>query len=115
MLPIVDKHGFLKQFRGHTDAYPPAELLNAMLGAAARFVECENLEPERKKHLPRDAHWDLPLGWSDHFFDKAHQLVDVTRKRSTLSMIQALILIQNQRGHVDSKSSACWLMGCRVR
>ncbi|ORY97249.1 fungal-specific transcription factor domain-domain-containing protein [Syncephalastrum racemosum] len=114
MLPIVDKHGFLKQFRGHGDAYPPAALLNAMLGAAARFVECENLEPERKKHLPRDAQWDLPLGWSDHFFDKAHQLVDDTGNRSTLPTIQARVLIQNQRGHVDSKSSACWLMGCQT-
>lgn len=115
VLPVINKHEFLKQYRDQAPTYPTGELLNAMFGAAARFVECENLEPERRKGLPPDAQWDLPMGWSDHFFDQAHNLVSRDSTRPTTSKIQASILIQNQRGHVDSKSSACWLMGGSVR
>lgn len=82
-----------------------------MFGAAARFVECESLEPERKRRLPPDARWDLPVGWSDHFFDQAQNIINGDINQPTMSRIQAIVLTHNQRGNVDSKSSACWLMG----
>lgn len=82
-----------------------------MFGAAARFVECEHLEPSHLKSIPADAIWELPMGWSNHFFDQAQDIISNWTANPTDSKIQAIILIQNHRGNLDSKSSACWLMG----
>lgn len=71
ILPVINKIEFLKQYRDETETYPSGELLNAMFGAAARFVECEYLERDRLKTSPNDAVWDIPMGWSDHFFNQA--------------------------------------------
>ncbi|CAO3617731.1 unnamed protein product [Cunninghamella echinulata] len=111
ILPVINKIEFLKQYRNQAETYPSAELLNAMFGAAARFVECEHLEPTHLKTVPFDAVWDLPMGWSDHFFDQAQDIISRWTANPTDSKIQAIILIQNHRGNLDSKSSACWLMG----
>ncbi|KAG0174305.1 hypothetical protein DFQ28_006780 [Apophysomyces sp. BC1034] len=82
-----------------------------MFGAAARFVECESLQSERKHNIPPDAVWDLPIGWSDHFFDQAQSIISKWTVNPTISKIQAIVLVHNQRGNLDSKSSACWLVG----
>lgn len=82
-----------------------------MFGAAARFAECEQLDPERLKNIPPDARWDVPVGWSDHFFDQAQNIITKSANHPTISKIQAIVLTHNQRGDIDSKSSACWLMG----
>ncbi|KAI8148412.1 fungal-specific transcription factor domain-containing protein [Fennellomyces sp. T-0311] len=112
ILPVIDKHEFLQQYRDKLPTYPTADLINAMFGAAARFVECENLDQERKQRLPPDATWDLPIGWSDHFFDQAQKIIsDGILGPATISTVQAIVLIQNQRATVDTKSSACWLTG----
>ncbi|KAL0075555.1 fungal-specific transcription factor domain-containing protein [Phycomyces blakesleeanus] len=111
VLPVVNKPEFLKQYRDQADTYPSAELLNAMLGAAARFVECESHSQRSKVYRPPDTAWDVPLGWSDQFFDKAQALISASAAHPTLSKVQAVILIHNHSGNMDSKSSACWLMG----
>ncbi|OAD66390.1 fungal-specific transcription factor [Phycomyces blakesleeanus NRRL 1555(-)] len=82
-----------------------------MLGAAARFVECESHSQRSKVYRPPDTAWDVPLGWSDQFFDKAQALISASAAHPTLSKVQAVILIHNHSGNMDSKSSACWLMG----
>lgn len=86
-----------------------------MFGAAARFVECESLEPERKRRLPSDAVWDIPVGWSNHFFDQAEYIITTWSSSQTVSNVQAIILILNHRGDRESKSSACWQLGGYVR
>jgi hypothetical protein len=82
-----------------------------MFGAAARFVECESLEPARKKKLPSDAVWDVPVGWSNKFFDQAEFIISEWSTTPTVSNVQAIILILNHRGDRDAKSSACWQLG----
>ncbi|KAI8339459.1 fungal-specific transcription factor domain-containing protein [Chlamydoabsidia padenii] len=111
ILPVINKIEFLKQYRDETETYPSGELLNAMFGAAARFVECEYLEPDRLKTSPKNSIWDIPMGWSDHFFNQAQDIVSRWTVNPTTSKVQAIVLIHNHRGNLDSKSSACWLMG----
>jgi hypothetical protein len=111
ILPIINKTEFLKQYRDQIGTYPSGELLNAMFGAAARFVECERLDPERMKNIADDAVWDIHVGWSDHFFDQADFIISKWSTTPTLSKVQAIILILNHRGNRDSRSSACWQMG----
>ncbi|KAI8643543.1 fungal-specific transcription factor domain-containing protein [Parasitella parasitica] len=111
ILPVIDKTEFIKQYRDRVDTYPSGELLNAMFGAAARFVECESVEPEKKKSLPSDAIWDVPVGWSNKFFDQAEYIISKWPTNPTISNVQAIILILNHRGDRDSKSSACWQLG----
>ncbi|KAI9243404.1 fungal-specific transcription factor domain-containing protein [Phascolomyces articulosus] len=112
ILPVIDKREFLEQYRDKCATYPGGDLINAMFGAAARFVETESLDPERKQRIPLDAQWDLPIGWSDHFFDQAQKIIsDGLLGPATISTIQAIVLIQNQRATIDTKSSTCWLTG----
>ncbi|OAD08807.1 fungal-specific transcription factor [Mucor lusitanicus CBS 277.49] len=111
ILPVIDKTEFIKQYRDRVETYPSGELLNAMFGAAARFVECESVEPERKRALPSDAVWDVPVGWSNKFFDQAEYIISKWPTNPTISNVQAIILILNHRGDRDSKSSACWQLG----
>jgi hypothetical protein len=111
ILPVINKTEFLKQYRDRVETYPSGELLNAMFGAAARFVECESAEVERKRNLPSDAIWDVPLGWSNKFFDQAEYIISKWPTNPTISNVQAIILILNHRGDRDSKSSASWQLG----
>lgn len=111
VLPVVNKTRFLQQYRDQADTYPPADLLNAMFGAAARFVECEALIQKSKPNRPPDVVWDVPLGWSDQFFDQAQTIITTSAATPTISKVQAIILIHNHSGNLDSKSSACWLLG----
>ncbi|KAF7727016.1 Transcriptional activator of fatty acid utilization [Apophysomyces ossiformis] len=112
VLPVVNKTEFLKQYRDQADTYPPPDLLNAMFGAAARFVECEALtQKDNKKHQPPETVWDVPWGWSDQFFDQAQTIISSSAANPTISKVQSIILIHNHSGNLDSKSSACWLLG----
>ncbi|KAI7892918.1 fungal-specific transcription factor domain-containing protein [Mucor mucedo] len=111
VLPVVNKTRFLQQYRDLADTYPPSDLLNAMFGAAARFVECEALIQKSKANRPPDAVWDVPVGWSDQFFDQAQTIITTSSATPTMSKVQSIILIHNHSGNLDSKSSACWLLG----
>lgn len=108
VLPVVNKAKFLEQYRDQSDTYPPADLLNAMLGAAARFVECDSLNRSSKSP---DSIWDVSVGWSDQFFEQAERIITQCNPHPTISKVQAIILIHNHRGSMDSKSSACWMLG----
>ncbi|KAG0167090.1 Transcriptional activator of fatty acid utilization [Apophysomyces sp. BC1034] len=111
VLPVVNKTEFLKQYRDQADTYPSPDLLNAMFGAAARFVECEALNQKNKAYQPPETVWDVPWGWSDQFFDQAQTIVSASAANPTISKVQSIILIHNHSGNLDSKSSACWLLG----
>ncbi|KAI7865279.1 fungal-specific transcription factor domain-containing protein [Spinellus fusiger] len=120
VLPVVDKAKFLRQYRNQEKDFPCADVLNAMLGAAARFVESEaqiqknnstTTSSTTTNSKSSEAAWDVPIGWSDQFFDKARSLVSSSASYPNLSKVQAAILIHNHSGNIDSKSSACWIMG----
>ncbi|KAI8391513.1 fungal-specific transcription factor domain-containing protein [Radiomyces spectabilis] len=111
VLPVINKTDFLKQYRDQADTYPPADLLNAMFGAAARFMECEDLNRKNKSSERPETAWDVPVGWSDRFFDRAQQIICMPTGTSSIAKVQAIILIHNHSGNLDSKSSACWLLG----
>ncbi|KAI8880203.1 hypothetical protein K501DRAFT_275782 [Backusella circina FSU 941] len=111
VLPVVNKTRFLQQYRDQADSYPPSDLLNAMFGAAARFIECESLRQKNKSNKPPDEVWEVPEGWSDHFFDQAQLIITSSAAIATISKVQSIILIHNHSGNLDSKSSACWLLG----
>jgi hypothetical protein len=82
-----------------------------MFGAAARFVECEALEQKSKPNRPPDAVWDVPIGWSDQFFEQAQSIITTSAVDPTISKVQSIILIHNHSGNLGSKSSATWLLG----
>ncbi|ORZ06882.1 fungal-specific transcription factor domain-domain-containing protein [Absidia repens] len=111
VLPVVNKTNFLKQYRDQCDSYPSPDLMNAMFGAAARFVECESQYRDHHQFQPPDMVWDVPLGWSDHFFEQSQTFITQSSSLATLSKVQSIILIHNHSGNLDSKSSACWLLG----
>ncbi|ORX60723.1 hypothetical protein DM01DRAFT_1332845 [Hesseltinella vesiculosa] len=111
VLPVVNKTAFLKQYRDQCDSYPNPDLINAMFGAAARFVECDSQYRDQNQFQPPDMVWDVPDGWSDRFFDQAQNFITESSSVATLSKVQAIILIHNHSRHLDSKSSACWLLG----
>ncbi|KAG1224297.1 hypothetical protein G6F35_004110 [Rhizopus arrhizus] len=109
VLPVVNKMRFLQQYRDQADTYPPPDLLNAMFGAAARFVECDSLK--RSNSRTAENTWDVPLGWSDQFFEQAEKIISQSASTTTISKVQAIILVHNHQGSMDSKSSAFWMLG----
>lgn len=109
MLPVVNKARFLKQYRDQAETYPPPDLLNAMLGAAGRFAECDSLDDPSSRSS--DGTWEVPLGWSDIFFEQSEKYITQSTSAPTISKVQSIILIHNHRGNIDSKSSACWMLG----
>ncbi|KAI9255517.1 fungal-specific transcription factor domain-containing protein [Sporodiniella umbellata] len=109
VLPVVNKARFLEQYRDQAETYPPPDLLNAMLGAAARFAECEALGESSTR--PKDGTWEVPIGWSDIFFEHSEKCITQSTSAPTISKVQSIILIHNHRGNLDSKSSACWMLG----
>ncbi|KAG1453307.1 hypothetical protein G6F56_007608 [Rhizopus delemar] len=109
VLPVVNKARFLKQYRDQAETYPPPDLLNAMLGAAGRFAECDSLDDPSSRSS--DGTWEVPLGWSDIFFEQSEKYITQSTSAPTISKVQSIILIHNHRGNIDSKSSACWMLG----
>ncbi|KAI7889502.1 fungal-specific transcription factor domain-containing protein [Mucor mucedo] len=108
ILPVINKTEFLKQHRDRVDTYPPGELLNALLHGLSNVKVWSHIE---KKKLPADAIWDVPVGWSNHFFDQAEYIISKWSNLQTVTNVQAIIIILNHRGDRDSKSSACWQLG----
>ncbi|KAI8975002.1 fungal-specific transcription factor domain-containing protein [Pilobolus umbonatus] len=115
ILPVINKSRFLQQYRDQSDSYPPAELLNAMFGAAARYVESDALT-EKSNSNTTNTICDVPAGWSDEFFGQAKNIILKSSMNPTLSKVQSIILIHNHSGSLDSKSSGCWLLiGLAIR
>ncbi|RCH85518.1 Fungal specific transcription factor, partial [Rhizopus azygosporus] len=111
ILPVVDKTEFIDQYRGRMNAFPSGDLLNAMLGAAARFVEHQKAGYEGQRKLPSDVMLDVPIGWSNSFFDRAEHLLLNWSTTPTLSKIQTILLVLNTRPDRNIKSSESWQMG----
>ncbi|RCH91853.1 Fungal specific transcription factor [Rhizopus azygosporus] len=111
ILPVVDKTEFIDQYRGRMNAFPSGDLLNAMLGTAARFIEHQKAGYEGQRKLPSDVMLDVPMGWSNSFFDRAEHLLLNWSTTPTLSKIQTILLVLNTRPDRNIKSSESWQMG----
>ncbi|KAF7727022.1 hypothetical protein EC973_008136 [Apophysomyces ossiformis] len=104
-LPVINKTLFLKQYREEVDGYPSPPLLNAMYGAAVRYIEtCQSFGDEIL-----DYKWKIPAGWSESFFDNV--MIFFQHQRSpSISSVQALVIFQNHRASIDEKVASGWLI-----
>jgi hypothetical protein len=99
---------FLKQYRGQVKPFPSASLLLAMYGAAARYVEVVKRQ-ELNKIIEVDDDWQPPEGWSESFFDELRKFL-VGHYTPSMSTVQALLIAQNHRASLDSRSTIVWLI-----
>ncbi|KAI8098493.1 fungal-specific transcription factor domain-containing protein, partial [Halteromyces radiatus] len=118
-LPVVNKTLFLNQYRDLADDFPSAPLLNAMYGAATRYIETCQLFGDLKAvtdAFDEDvSDWQIPEGGSERFFDN---LITYVRGRysPSIAVIQALIIAQNHRASLDAKMTGSWLInGAAIR
>ncbi|KAI9494424.1 fungal-specific transcription factor domain-containing protein, partial [Zychaea mexicana] len=115
LLPVINKRVFLQQYRDQADTYPSAELLNAMFGAAARFVEVESRRQKSMNAYP-DLQCEAPENWHIRFFEQAHAIVTINPPKSSVSIVQTTVIIHNTSGNVSASGSEGWLMsGSAIR
>ncbi|ORZ13577.1 fungal-specific transcription factor domain-domain-containing protein, partial [Absidia repens] len=112
-LPVVNKTLFLNQYRGLADDYPSAPLLNAMYGAATRYIEtCQLFGDETAVTEAFDDDidgWQIPDGGSERLFDNLIKYVR-GRYNPNIATIQALVIAQNHRASMDGKMTGGWLI-----
>lgn len=103
IFPIVNKHTFLLRYRGQSKSYPSTIVFNAMLGAAARYLEISEHTsiPNTKDHR----------ALSDVLFERVLKEVFLQSVSGpSLPMVQAIILLLNHHATLDSKGSECYLL-----
>ncbi|KAI8376287.1 fungal-specific transcription factor domain-containing protein [Radiomyces spectabilis] len=106
-LPVVNKALFLKQYRGEIGDYPSAPLLNAIYGAAVRYIDTCHLFGGKVN--ADGTNWDIPKGWSEQLFDNLLTYVK-GRYSPCIATIQALVIGQNHRASLDEKLNSGWLL-----
>jgi hypothetical protein len=104
---------FLKQYRGQIKPFPSASLLLAMYGAAARYVEVVRRQ-ELDKIIDIEDDWQPPEGWSESFFDELRKFI-VGHYTPSMSTVQAMLIAQNHRASLDSRTTIVWLICGLVR
>ncbi|KAI9006292.1 fungal-specific transcription factor domain-containing protein [Phycomyces nitens] len=107
-LPVINKKLFLKQYRGNVGDYPSAPLLNAIYGAAVRYIEMcklfgDKAPPEYGNDRP------IPEGWSEKLFNNLIVYVK-GRYNPCISTIQAIVIGHNHRASVDGRATSGWLL-----
>lgn len=109
-LPVVNKHLFLKQYRGEIGEYPSAPLLNAIYGAAVRYMETCDMNGEK---LTQARHIEKKENWSEQLFENLITFVK-GRYSPCISTVQALVIAQNHRASLDEKIASGWLLNSAV-
>ncbi|CAO0801276.1 unnamed protein product [Mucor circinelloides] len=105
-LPVVNKLLFLKQYRGEIGEYPSAPLLNAIFGAAVRYIETCKLFGDK---VPLDHQIETKEGWSERLFENL--LIYLKGRYSPcISTVQAMVIAQNHRASLDEKMTSGWLL-----
>ncbi|CAO3653841.1 unnamed protein product [Mucor hiemalis] len=105
-LPVVNKHLFLKQYRGEIAEYPSAPLLNAIYGAAVRYIETCDGNGDK---ISTEHHLEMKEGWSEKLFDNLIVFVK-GRYAPCITTVQALVIGQNHRASLDEKMASGWLL-----
>ncbi|KAI9307650.1 fungal-specific transcription factor domain-containing protein [Cunninghamella echinulata] len=112
-LPVINKSFFLKQYRGYSADFPSAPLLNAMYGAALRYIEtCKVFGDNTAVYDAFGEEIDdfqIPEGGSEKFFENVIIYVK-GRYNPNIATIQALVITQNHRASMDSKMTGGWLI-----
>lgn len=111
LLPVVNKVSFLQEYRGIQSSFPAGPLLNAMYGAAVRYIEnCKKFDDSDR--LDGGKPWDLPENLSERLF--ATLIVFIQgRYVPCLSSIQAIVIGHNHSVGLESWTSG-WLLNCIV-
>ncbi|CEP09457.1 hypothetical protein [Parasitella parasitica] len=105
-LPVVNKLLFLKQYRGEIGEYPSAPLLNAIFGAAVRYIETCKLFGDK---VPLDHEIETKDGWSEKLFENL--LIYLKGRYSPcISTVQAMVIAQSHRASLDEKMTSGWLL-----
>ncbi|KAI8642223.1 fungal-specific transcription factor domain-containing protein [Parasitella parasitica] len=105
-LPVVNKLLFLKQYRGEIGEYPSAPLLNAIFGAAVRYIETCKLFGDK---VPLDHEIETKEGWSEKLFENL--LIYLKGRYSPcISTVQAMVIAQSHRASLDEKMTSGWLL-----
>ncbi|KAG2200532.1 hypothetical protein INT47_012318 [Mucor saturninus] len=110
LLPVVNKTSFLEEYRGIQSCFPAGPLLNAMYGAAVRYVEnCKKFgDAERLDEGGKP--WDLPENLAQRLFSTL--IVFIKGKYAPcLSSIQAIVIGHNHSVNFENWSSG-WLLNC---
>ncbi|KAI9319256.1 fungal-specific transcription factor domain-containing protein [Dichotomocladium elegans] len=117
LLPIINKTEFLRQYRDQANSYPPIILLNTMFGAAARFIAVESMKHQQHdRFVPPDLAWDGAREWANRFFDQAFGYMSSTSCGSSISKVQAIILIHNTNSNISNQEATAWnLNGTAIR
>lgn len=110
LLPVLNKQLFLRQYREEFNEYPSAPLLNAIYGAAVRYIEiCKKFGD----HIHLDNNVEMKDGQSEHFFEC--QIVYMKRRYSPcISAVQAILIGQNHKFGLDQKVGSKWLLSSIV-
>lgn len=109
---MINKVLFLKQYRRELGDYPSAPLLNAIYGAAVRYIETCKLFGD--KVFPTETEqWDFGDGYSENLFERL--LCYIKGKYApSVSTIQALVIAQSHRASLDAKLASSWLLSSAV-
>ncbi|CAO3681246.1 unnamed protein product [Rhizopus stolonifer] len=107
-LPVINKSLFLKQYRGHINEFPSAPLLNAIYGAAIRYIETCHLFGDK---VAGCQHIKIEEGWSEQLFENIIHYVK-SQYNPSISTIQALVISNNHRASLDEKIASAWLLSC---
>jgi hypothetical protein len=100
----------LKQYRGEIGDYPSAPLLNAIYGAAVRYLETCDSNGDK---VSAEHHLEMKEGWSEQLFENL--LIFVKGRYSPcISTVQALVIGQNHRASLDEKMASGWLLNSAV-
>ncbi|CAO3641602.1 unnamed protein product [Cunninghamella blakesleeana] len=112
-LPVVNKVFFLRQYRSLSSDYPSAPLLNAMYGAALRYIETCKVFGDNTAVQDalgcEIADFQIPEGGSEKFFEN---LIAYCKGKynPNIATIQALVITQNHRASMDTKVTGAWLI-----
>lgn len=95
------------------DDYPSAPLLNAMYGAATRYIETCRLYGDETTIIDAlDTEMDnlqIPEGGSEKLFDNLLKFVR-GHYYPHIATIQALVIAQNHRASMEGKMTGGWLI-----
>jgi hypothetical protein len=111
LLPVINKTEFLEEYRGIRSSYPAGYLLNAVYGAAVRYVEnCKKFND--LDSIDDGGVWDFPEDFSENLFE----IIIIYLKGKyipRISTVQSIIIAHNHSANVDNWTSS-WLLNCAV-
>ncbi|KAI9265939.1 fungal-specific transcription factor domain-containing protein [Sporodiniella umbellata] len=108
VLPVINKSLFLKQYREKISELPSAPLLNAIYGAAIRYIETCNIFGDKVEGCHQI---EVENGRSEQLFENVVHFVK-RQYNPSISTIQALAISNTHRASLDEKVASTWLLNC---